>query len=367
MRYHILLSRHFDLEQFEKDAQADQCPRHTLRTLSQKLGAEVHDPSEYLASVTTSDRLMAKLTGGSQPEHWAMARALSKKLTAEDITFSVGEDSGYPLAIQCGGKENGPKNSVMVHNADRPRARLTMKLFNLAKRVTLFMTNTPFKADYLQQYLNLPPEQVFLVSEQTDTQFFTPGSQSADKTRLMIGSGGLEQRDYRTLAAATQDLDVDVKVCAVSPNAKVCHDTFPEVLPTNMSCDYYDWRNLRQLYRDSDVVVISLKNHNYQAGFTTLLEAMACRRPIVMTRTPGLASKFADAGIITGVHPHDPEGMKQAICQLLENPALANERAQRGYELVNQYYNSEQYVSTLAQQMQSLAQSQTLSVGLSLA
>ncbi len=123
MRYHILLSRHFDLEQFDKDAQADQCPRHTLRTLSQQLGAAVHDPSEYLASVTMSDRIFSKLTGGSQPEHWAMARALSRKLTAEDIVFSVGEDSGYPIAVLCGGKKNGPKISVIVHNADRPPAR----------------------------------------------------------------------------------------------------------------------------------------------------------------------------------------------------------------------------------------------------
>ncbi len=362
MRYHVLLSRHFDLKQFERDAQADKCPRHTLRSLSQQLGAVVHDPSEYQASVTLSDQIFAKLSGGSQPEHWAMARALSQKLTHEDVTFSVGEDSAYPLAVLCGAKKNKPKISVMVHNADRPRARLTMKLFNLANRIDLFMTNTAFKADYLRQYLNLPAEQVFLVNEQTDTQFFTPGAPSPNKTRPIIGSGGLEQRDYQTLATATQDLNVDVKICAVSPNAKVYSDTFPEVLPANMSCDYYAWPDLRQLYRNSDVVVVSLKDHSYQAGFTTLFEAMACRRPIVMTRTPGLATKFADAGIITGVQPNDPEAMKQAICHLLNNPQQADEQAQRGYELVNQYYNSEQYVETLAQQLLSLAGPQNIPV-----
>jgi glycosyltransferase involved in cell wall biosynthesis len=356
MKYHVVLSRHFDLEQFEQDAQADRCPRHTLRTLSQQLGATVHDPSEYLASVTTSDRILSKLTGGSQPEHWAMARALSQKLTREDIVFSVGEDSGYPIAILCGTPKNGPKISVMVHNADRLRARLTLKLFNLANRIDLFITNTAFKADYLRQYLSLPAPQVFLVDEQTDTRFFTPGPQSPNKTRPIIGSGGLEQRDYRTLAKATQDLDVDVKVSAVSPNAKVYQDTFPEEMPANMSCDYYDWQNLRQLYRDADVVVVSLKDHSYQAGFTTLFEALACRRPVVMTRTPGLAEKFADAGMITGVQPEDTEGMKQAICHLLEHPDLAEQQAQRGYELVQEHYNSEQYVNSLAEQLISLAE-----------
>jgi glycosyltransferase involved in cell wall biosynthesis len=362
MKYHVVLSRHFDLEQFEKDAQADLCPRHTLKTLSQQLRATVHDPSEYLASVTTADRMRSKLTGGSQPEHWAMARTLSKQLTDEDIVFSVGEDSGYPMAILCGTQTNGPKISVMVHNADRPRGRLALKLFNLADRIDLFITNTAFKADYLRQYLNLPTERIFLVDEQTDTRFFKPGPQSPNKTRPVIGSGGLEQRDYRTLAKAIQDLDVDVKVSAVSPNAQVYQDTFPEVLPANMSCDYYDWRNLRQLYRDADVVVVSLKNHSYQAGFTTLFEAMACRRPVVMTRTSGLAEKFADAGIITGVQPGDAEGMKQAIRHLLEHPDLAEQQAQRGYELVQQHYNSEQYVDSLAEQVMSLADAQPAAV-----
>lgn len=358
MTYHILLSRHFDLEQFEKDAQADLCPRHTLRTLSQQLGAKVHDPSEYLASVTTADRMRSKLTGGSQPEHWAMARTLSKQLTDEDIVFSVGEDSGYPIAVLCETQKNKPKIAVMVHNADRLRSRLAMRLFNLADRIDLFITNTAFKADYLRQHLGLPAERVFLVDEQTDTRFFKPGPQSPDKTRPIIGSGGLEQRDYRTLAKATQDLDVDVKVSAVSPNAQVYKDTFPEVLPANMSCDYYDWRNLRQLYRNADVVVVSLKDHSYQAGFTTLFEAMACRRPVVMTRTPGLAEKFADAGIITGVQPGNAEAMKQAIRHLLEHPDLAEQQAQRGYELVQKHYNSEQYVDSLAQQLISLADTQ---------
>jgi glycosyltransferase involved in cell wall biosynthesis len=291
-----------------------------------------------------------------------MARALSQQLTDKDIVFSVGEDSGYPIAVMCGTQKNQPKVAVMVHNADRLRGRLAMKLFDLANRIDLFITNTAFKADYLRQSLNLPTERVFLVDEQTDTQFFKPGPQSPDKTRPIIGSGGLEQRDYRTLAKATQDLDVDVKVSAVSPNAQVYQDTFPEVLPANMSCNYYNWRSLRQLYRDADIVVVSLKDHSYQAGFTTLFEAMACRRPVVMTRTPGLAEKFADAGMITGVQPGDAEGMKQAICHLLEHPNLAEQQAQRGYELVQKHYNSEQYVNSLAEQLMALATTQPAGV-----
>ena len=51
----------------------------------------------------------------------------------------------------------------------------------------------------------------------------------------MIVSVGLEQRDYRTLAAATADMDVDVKISGFSEDAEVLQRSFPDVLPANMS------------------------------------------------------------------------------------------------------------------------------------
>ncbi|MDJ0510219.1 MAG: glycosyltransferase family 4 protein [Crocosphaera sp.] len=346
-QYHIALSRHFDLQKIDEEAQAKKRPRHTMSLLSQKLDAKVYEPGGLPLSL--SDRILPKLTGGSNSDHFALGRFLGKKLTSDDVIFSIAEDSGFPIAINCG--NNRPKNVVFIHNPNRLRGRLTLKLFNLAQLVDLFITNTAFKADFLRDYLNLPPEKVYLVAEQTDTQFFTPGLSSPQKPRPIIGSGGLEQRDYKTLAKAITDLDVDLKVCAVSPNAKTMRDTFPKVLPKNMSVGYYDWADLLQLYRDSDVVVISLKDHNYQAGLTTLFESLACKRPVIMTRTIGLVEEFADAGLIMTVHPNDPKGMRSAILELLNNPDKAQAMATRGYERVRKNHNSECYVEDLAQKI----------------
>ncbi|MDY7024448.1 MAG: glycosyltransferase family 4 protein [Cyanobacteriota bacterium] len=351
-KYHVVLSRAFDLEQFAKNAEDGKCPRHTMWTLAQKLQAAIYEPGQY--PISFIDRIYAKIIGGSQPEHWAMARALSKQVSENDVIFCIGEDSGYAIAMICGGQFNRPKISVFVHNPDRPRSRTILKLFNFRNRIDLFMTNTKVKIDFLKDYLQIPEQRVYLVTEQTDTQFFTPGLVSANKKRPIIGSGGLEQRDYCTLAEATQDLDVDVKICAVSPNAKVLGDTFPQVMPANMSRKFYEWQDLRQLYRDSDIVIISLKPHNYQAGFTTLFEALACRRPVIMTQTPGLSETLAKAGIITGVEPKNPAGMREAILDLLNHPEKAEAQAQRGYELVQSQYNSEQYVDGIAEQLMAL-------------
>jgi hypothetical protein len=59
--YHILLSRDFDLEGIEREAQAGNRPRHVIWNLSQTLGATVHVPSND--PITLFDSLCSKLVG----------------------------------------------------------------------------------------------------------------------------------------------------------------------------------------------------------------------------------------------------------------------------------------------------------------
>jgi len=350
MKYHIALSRPFDLEGIARDAQRGKRPRHVMGGLSQQLGAAIHQPG--VNPVLPLDRMRAKIVG--TPDHWALARALSSQLKGDDLIYCTGEDVGIPVATLCGSKRERPKIAIFIHNIDRPRCRIALKLFNLRERIDLFMCNNRYQADCLRRYLHLPEARICIISEQTDTTFFTPGPASPNKLRMTIASGGLEKRDYRTLAEATQDLDVDVKICAFSPNANAAAQAFPKIMPDNMSCRFYEWSELLQLYRDADLVVVSLIENNYSAGLTTLFESMACRRPVVITRIKGPIEDLANSGVVTGVNPSDPAGMRQAIAKLLNNPQEAEAQAQRGYELVLKRYNSEQYIEALATRLTSV-------------
>lgn len=355
MSYHIALSRPFDLEKFHQDAQLDQCPRHTMWTMSQELNATVHQPDPDACQAI--DRILSKLI--SQPEHWALARSLAAQLTAEDTIFCTGEDIGFPLAILCRFKSDRPRLVVSVMEPKRLRVRATSRLFQLGQSIDLFVTNTQIKADTLRAHLNLSESQVYVLREQTDVKFFCPGPMDLVKERPIIASAGLEQRDYITLAAATQDLDVDVKICAVSPNASAkTRVAFPEVMPQNMSTHPQAWRQFRQLYRNADIVVVSLLYNTYSAGLTTLMEAMACRRPVIITRTPGLAERLIDLGVVVGVAPGDAAGMKQAITAFLDNPQLAEAQAQKGYEYLLQEHTSERHLEDLIAQIKRVADEQ---------
>lgn len=352
MRYHIALHRPFDLAKFSQAAERRQRPRHAMWELSQRLKATIHIPD--IDSPSLGDKLQASIAG--RPEHWAMAHTLSDQVGPNDWIFCNSEEVGIPVATVCGSRRDRPKIAVFIHNLDRPKGRLALKLFNLRDRIDLFFACTRSQSDFLRQYLNLPEKRVCFVWEQTDTQFFTPDSASPSKLRPIIASVGLEQRDYRTLAAATSNLEVDVKISGFSHDATALAKVFPETLPANMSRRFYEWPELLQLYRDADVVVVSLVKNRYAAGVQALMEAMACRRPVIVTQTQGLQDYLVPEAV-TCVAPGDVAGMRQAIAQLLNHPQVAEAQAERGYQVALERHTSEQYIQAIARKLETFSES----------
>jgi glycosyltransferase involved in cell wall biosynthesis len=344
MRYHVALGRHQDLAGMDLAARDGKNPRHVMWALTQRLGATIHSPQGLTG--TTIDRLRSKVAGGAV--HWALARSLSGRLGPDDLVFCTGEDVGLPVAATLGKRRGGPKVVVFVHNLDRPRGRVALKLFGAARKVDLFVTNTSVQADFLRDFLRLPESRVAVILDQTDTKFFTPGPASPGKARPVIASVGLEKRDYRTLAEATQDLDVDVKISAFSPDAKAESRMFPETMPANMSRRFFEWPEMVQLYRDADVVALSLFPNDYTAGVNVLMEAWACRRPVVLTRTRGLVDYVADdPDAVTCSAPGDAADLRRAIVGLLSDRGRADAQAERGYRKAINGHDSDSYVERM--------------------
>ena len=347
MNYHIILSVPFDLETIHQEAEAGNRPRHAMWGLGKKLGATIHKPDP--TAVTLKDKVYSQLC--SQPEQWALIRKLAKELTANDTVFCAGEDVGMPLALLFRGKKNRPKIIIKIMAPERPRVRALLSVFKLDQAIDLFMVNTQIKANTLQSMLNLSDDRIYLLPEQTDDRFFTPG-EPEPRTRSLIASAGREQRDYKTLATATQDLGVDIEVCAISPNAsKGTKVAFPDPVPSNMTFYPYDWPDFRQMYRNADLVVVSLLDNHYSAGLTVLMEAMACRRPVMITRTPGLAEILIDKGLVIGVDPGDADGMRQMIAHYLENPDQAQALADKGYQYFQAEHRVDLFIGRLADQI----------------
>ena len=220
-----------------------------------------------------------------------------------------------------------------------------LRLANLRSRVGRFLACAQPQVDFLHS-IGVERDRAVFVWDHTDTLFFTPGPASELKRRPCIMSVGLEQRDYRNLAHATHDLDLDVRISGFSRDAQAIARSFPEELPVNMTRQFYSWPDLRQLYRDADVVVVSLFENRYAAGVQGLMEAMACGRPVVVTSTVGL-ERYIHPDAALSVPTGDPLALRNAIQHLLDHPDEAAAMGARGRELALQRHSMERYVQTL--------------------
>lgn len=355
--FHILTSTKFDFAHFVIRAEQNKGPRHTFWQLKERLNAQVHQPDfEDDSSVTIVDKLLAKIIG--KPHQWTLARQVLAQTGAGDIVYCGGEDAGLPLAILAALKKDRPHLVMNIMCPERQRPRLLLQGFQLHRFIHTFLVNTNLKADMIRTMLKLPEEAVFCLAEQTDKQFFYPEPGTIKKLRPLIASAGLEQRDYVTLAKATQDLDLDVKVCAVSPNAtSKTRCRMPEPPPKNMEMRYFDWVELRDLYRSADIAVVSLIDNTYSAGLTVLMEAMACRRPVVITKTTGLATEVVDKGLVWGVTPDSPDQMKATVEYILSHPEEASARAEAAYQYFLENHTSEHHVEQICRLLQRVANS----------
>lgn len=344
MPYHIALTYPTAERIKQESLKPSTVPRSDLSLLAKSLNARYLFQKSY--PVQPQDLICSQLSG--TPEIWSFSRALVSQLGSNDLIFCPGEEIGMPLASNFGAKKERPKIAVWFHRIAGPKGRTALKLFKIADRVDLFIVSSRSNQNFLREYLNVPKSKILFFWQPLDCDFFKPRDFSSNNTRPIVASIGLEQRDYRLLAAATENLDVDVKVSGFSKFYSRSARTFPKVMPSNMTNERYSLPELIQLYQDADVVAICLKQNISSAGVTALLEAMAFRKPIVAVRTRGLTDYLSDEKAIISIEPGDAIGLQKAILYLLNNPQEARLRAERAYQLVLERHNLEKQVELLA-------------------
>ena len=93
---------------------------------------------------------------------------------------------------------------------------------------------------------------------------------------------------------------------------------------------------LRDQMQASDIVVMPLLPVDFQAGVTTILEAMAMARPVICSSTVGQMDVVVDGETGRYVPPGDVAALRRAIEDLLADPDLAAAMGRRGRALVEQ-------------------------------
>jgi glycosyltransferase involved in cell wall biosynthesis len=143
-----------------------------------------------------------------------------------------------------------------------------------------------------------------------------------------------------------------------------------------VTVEAFDYHALRRLYSRSAVVVVPLEDTDFQAGVTTILEAMAMAKPVIVTHTQGQTDVVEDRrGVTRGatdrprpvsllriladakgvkleqsgfyVPPSDPDALRRAIVYLLEHPHERQRLGAAGRRAVEQLMTVDQYAERL--------------------
>ncbi len=317
-------------------------PMHLLPHLAERLGAEIHQPDTG-ERPSWFDRLASLLYG--QPKHWELARRVLPELRHGDAVYAAGCDGGLPLALLCAARRRRVAFAITFTTLDRRRARLIGWLLVLVGVRLLVSVAAEHQAERARRSFGRRAVGIHLNSAQTDTRFFRPPESRPVNATPLVASSGVEQRDYRTLAAALGTADVDIEICYASPNltSRTPH-ALPDPIPDNMVLHWLEFGELRGLYQRADVTVVPLCSDRYSAGLTSLLEAIACGSPAVATGSPGLIDDLVAEDLITGVAIGDDAAIRAAVDGIIADPERAQVRAVKARQVLVERYSAAAYL-----------------------
>jgi glycosyltransferase involved in cell wall biosynthesis len=238
---------------------------------------------------------------------------------AYDVIFSNGENVGIPLAALLATRRHRPGHVIIGHRLTPSKKKPFMRA--LHRQMDAIFVYAETQRSYAQSTLGIANDKLHLIPFHADARFFQPMNEIPVRHR--ISSAGLELRDYPTLIEAVRDVDVEVCLAAASPWSKRENETAGRTLPRNVSARGYSYRELRDLYASSRFVVVPLYENDFQAGVTTILEAMAMGKAVIVSRTSGQRDVIQDG--VNGIYvpPGDPRALRSAILNLLEHPEEA--------------------------------------------
>jgi glycosyltransferase involved in cell wall biosynthesis len=288
-------------------------PRADYVEVARALDALLLDRPAAAHAAGRLGRLIRRVAGDDVVLAWVCFRRRAEY----DVVVTDGEQVGMPLAVLLLPFARRPRHAMVVHILSPRKKSVPFRLLRLGRRIDVMFTYASAQRQLVIDRLGGRPEQVVLTPFMVDTEYFAPDAVARAARpaggRPLVCSAGLEFRDYPTLVEAVRGLDVDVVLAAASPWSRR-RDTSADVeLPSNVEVRRLGFADLRQLYADADVVVVPVVETDFQAGITTILEAMAMGKPVICTRTAGQTDTIVDGETGIYVPPGDAVAMRGAI------------------------------------------------------
>lgn len=196
----------------------------------------------------------------------------------------------------------------------------------------------------LIRIFHVPRERVHAVLFGIDTSFWTPDDITG-RGDYILSVGNDRARDYETLLRAVRGWPL--RIVTTLP---VDQRAVPNV---TISTGHTD-PELRELYRQALCVVVPLHDVSQPAGQSVALQAMACGKPLVLTRTSGLwdPEGMQDLHNCLLVAPGAADDISRAITWCMEHSDEAARIGREARRTVVQRYGSERFAQDLLRHVQ---------------
>lgn len=327
----------------DDDVAAGRRPRADYRVLAEHLEADVVDVRRAREEGGRFARLLAR--AGTGP---LLAWYVWRRRRRYEVIVSDGEQVGLPLALLMRWLgSGGARHAMIVHILSVPKKAWLVRLTAIARAIDRYIVYSSAQAEFIEHRFGVPADRVVLTPFMVDTRFFTPVEPPTGGLPT-ICSAGLERRDYPTLMRAVEGLDVDVVIAAASPWSRQRDSSDGVPLPDNVTIERLSLDELRDLYARCRFVVMPLVDVEFQAGITTILEAMAMGRAVVCTRTAGQTDTIVDGATGVYVRPGDTADLRATINRLLESPAECEALGTAAREWVVEHAELDRYAERLA-------------------
>jgi glycosyltransferase involved in cell wall biosynthesis len=262
----------------------------------------------------------------------------------------TGENVGYPAALYSRLARVRIPINVITHGSffGSPYMRPVAYALRSNRNVRYLTLSEALRMQMISRF-GFAKDIVINTGYGVDTEFFKPQVSEAT-ARPTIASAGVANRDYRTLVAATHDLNVDVRIAADSAWFPGVVDISPDRLPANCEAKSYgNYLRLRELYATAAFVVVPLYPAFHACGLAVIAEAMAMGKAVITTTVSGHSDFIVEGENGFYVAPGDVGGLRAKIKELLDDPARAMEMGLAARSRMTRLFTLEAYVERMIQ------------------
>jgi glycosyltransferase involved in cell wall biosynthesis len=278
-------------------------------------------------------------------------RAAVSRLEGYEAVFTDGEHLGIPMALAMTALRRRRPHLVLGHRLTGRFKRPLFRFLNADAGMSRVLLHSGDQLDEAER-MGIPRSKLALVPYFADADFWRP--QPLPEEPLVV-SAGLEHRDYVTLASACAAMPEQVFVAAASVHSPAAHFAAPRTWPVNFTRRQVDHLTLRDWYARASVVVVPLLHADFQAGITTLLEAMAVGKAVVVSANRAHRALVEDGINAVLVPPGDASALRAEVRRLLDDPEARRKIGAAARATVLAKYDLNRFCAGLAGHLEAIS------------